>query len=71
MLKFFCSICIEDVDAHPETLDMDNGYATCPVCGTGMETSYARPMQPTEEMLTLEHYNFINGIETNTGEQTP
>lgn len=63
MLKFFCSICIDDIDAHPESMDMNDAFVTCPGCGSSLQTSYARPKNPTEEQLTLEEYNRLNGLD--------
>lgn len=62
-LMFFCSICIEDRVGHPTKMDMNDAYLDCPVCGSEMQTPYTRPHNPTEEMLSLEHYNNINGLD--------
>lgn len=62
-LMFFCSICIEDVVGHPTRMDMDDAYLNCPVCGSEMQVTYTRIGSPTPEMLTLEYYNQINGLD--------
>lgn len=65
-LMFFCSICIEDRVGHPTSMDADDAYLNCPECGSEMQTTYTRPENPTESMLTIEHYNSINGLDNNT-----
>lgn len=63
MFKFFCAVCIDDFDSHPVELDRHTAMARCPVCNTMNKTSYANPDNPTEEMLTLEEYNRIHGLD--------
>ena len=65
MLNFFCSICIEDRVMHPEEIVPDFAYASCPNCNSRMDTTYTRPEAPTEEMLTLDAYNKIHGLDKN------
>jgi hypothetical protein len=65
MLNFFCSICIDDRIQHPEQIVPDFAYATCAECGSKMDTTYTRPEAPTEQMLTLEAYNEIHGLDNN------
>jgi DNA-directed RNA polymerase subunit RPC12/RpoP len=65
-LMFFCAICIEDRVGHPTRMDKDDAYLNCPDCSSEMQTTYTRPESPTESMLTLEHYNVINGLDNNT-----
>jgi DNA-directed RNA polymerase subunit RPC12/RpoP len=66
MLKFFCSICIEDVELHPESMDMSDAIAHCPSCQSEIQTTYAKPENPKKEDLSIENYNVINGLDTNT-----
>jgi DNA-directed RNA polymerase subunit RPC12/RpoP len=63
MLMFFCSVCIDDKQSHPDEMDMHDAFANCPDCGSRMQTSYARPENATESQLTLEEYNRINGLD--------
>ena len=66
MIKFFCSICIEDVDLDPTGMCKTCCEAVCPECGTTLKSLYARPENPTDEMLGLAAYNEINNIDNNT-----
>lgn len=63
MLKFFCSICIEDVEAHPEWMDMSDATTHCPQCNSEIQTTYSKPENPTAEQLSLSEYNRINGLD--------
>lgn len=63
MLKFFCSICIDDKELHPDRIDIDNAYATCPSCGTNLIEGYARPKNPTDHTVTTEYYNELHGLD--------
>jgi hypothetical protein len=66
MIRFFCSVCIEDVDLNPTDMCITCCEANCPECGTLLKSLYARPENPTDEMLGLAAYNEINGIDNNT-----
>jgi hypothetical protein len=66
MIRFFCSVCIEDVDLNPTDMCITCCEANCPGCGTLLKSLYARPENPTDEMLGLAAYNEINGIDNNT-----
>lgn len=66
MIRFFCSICIDDVDLDPTDMCNTCCEATCPECGTVLKSLYARPEDPTEAMLGLAAYNEINAIDNNT-----
>ena len=65
MIKFFCSICIDDVDLDPTDMCFTCCQAICPGCGTLLKSLYARPENPTEEMLGLSAYNHIHGLDNN------
>jgi len=65
MIKFFCAVCVSDFDSHPIELDRHTATARCPGCNTINKTSYATPDNPTEEMLTLAHYNSMHGLDNN------
>lgn len=63
MIKFFCAVCIEDIDLHPEEMCMTCCVATCPKCGIKLRSLYARPENPTEQMLGLEAYNDFHKVD--------
>lgn len=56
MIKFFCAVCVEDMDLHPEEMCMTCCSATCPNCGTKLRSLYARPENPNEEDLGIDAY---------------
>lgn len=63
MINFFCAICIDDKILHPKSLDKDIAIADCNTCGSELQTSWTRPENAEENMLTLEYYNQIHGID--------
>ena len=54
---FFCNICVEDVELHPIEMCQSCCIGICPECGTRMRTLYARPENPTPDMLGIDAYN--------------
>lgn len=66
MIKFFCSVCIDDIDLDPTDMCITCCEAACPGCGTVLKSLYARPENATEDMLGLSAYNQVNAIDTNT-----
>ncbi len=63
---FFCVVCVEDVELHPTDMCNNCCIAVCPECGTKLRTQYARPENPTEEMLGLSAYNEFHGVDNST-----
>jgi DNA-directed RNA polymerase subunit RPC12/RpoP len=62
---YFCAVCLDNFEAHPVEMDRHTAKGICPRCGSENRVSYANPENPTEDMLTLEHYNKINGLDNN------
>lgn len=64
-LMFFCAVCIDEFEAHPIDMDRHTATAECPTCGLENKISYTTPENPTEDMLTIDNYNIINGVDNN------
>ena len=63
MIIFFCAFCFKDQQLHPVEMCNHCATAICPDCGNKLKESYARPENPTPDMLGLNGYNNYHGID--------
>jgi hypothetical protein len=66
MFKFWCSICLDDKDLFASEIDADFAYATCPDCGAVLKEGFSRHRGITQEEMTIESYNNLHGLDSNT-----
>lgn len=66
MFKFWCSVCIKDIDMYAERLTKFNAYAECPTCHTMLIESYTRHNDITDEDMTTESYKALHELDNNT-----